>query len=242
MAWFPIAAGALALVTVVAFGAATTLRNREHPNRAKENPQRIRMPRFVPFVGLAIVGCGLAALYSSIAHPEPDKILSTRLGATALFAIGTLFLWAYRNWFVDVRPDRVSFRRFGRRVKTIRYSDIVRYRVEDGNGSRSLMVRSGDGTVLHLNITLFDATPLLQHITRLEEDARLREAHEQRQRGAWGQQSRRAMQESQASGEPSKPSQKPVFIEGEVAATEPQPNSSAFSEVPDSGRGPFHGG
>ncbi len=221
---------------VVAFAGWASVRARNHPNRAKKNPNRTRLPRFVVFVGALIGLLGLPTLATGLFMPEPE-IGPTIAGACMILG-GLFFFYLYANWFVDVGPDRVVFRGFGRRVKTIRYSQIVTYRIEDAKGRRSLLVKSTDGTVLHLNVTMFDAGPLLQYIAWLEERARAQAAREQQHRGAWGQQHRGAWgqqpmhpaQESQGAGEPMKPSQKPVFIEGEVG-----------SNLPNDGRdGPFY--
>ncbi len=201
---------------IVSLAGWTSVRARKHPNRAKANPNRTRLPRFIVFVGALIGLLGLPTLATGLLMPE-SEIGPTIAGACMILG-GAFFFYLYANWFVDVGPDRVTFRGMGRRVKTIWYSQIVKYRIEDANGRRSLMVKSSDGTVLNLNITMFDAEPLLQYIAWLEEQARAQAAREQQQRGAWGQQPMHPVQESQNADEPGTPSQKPVFIEGEVGA------------------------
>ncbi|MFT3944552.1 MAG: hypothetical protein QM705_12140 [Ancrocorticia sp.] len=204
---------------IISFAGWTSVRARNHPNRAKKNPNRTRLPRFIVFIGALIALLGLPTLATGLFMPESE--IGPAVAGACMILGGAFFLYLYANWFVDVGPDRVVFRGFGRRVKTIWYSQIVKYRIEDANGRRSLMVKSSDGTVLHLNVTMFDAGPLLQYIAWLEEQARAQAAREQEQRGAWGQQPLRPVQESQGAGEPVKPSQKPVFIEGEVGSSSP---------------------
>ncbi len=204
----------LLTLIIVSLAGWTSVRARKHPNRSKANPNRTRLPRFVVFVGALIGLLGLPTLATGLFMPE-SEIGPTIAGACMILG-GAFFFYLYANWFVDVRADHVIFRGMGRRVKTIWYSQIVKYRIEDANGRRSLMVKSSDGTVLNLNITMFDAGPLLQYIAWLEEQSREQTAREQQQRGAWGQQPMRSVQESQNADEPGKPSQKPVFIEGEV--------------------------
>lgn len=161
----------LLTLVIVAFAGWTSVRARNHPNRTKKNPNRTRMPRFVVFVGALIGLLGLPTLVTGLFMPE-SEIGPTIAGACMILG-GAFFFYLYANWFVDVGPDRVVFRGFGRRVKTIWYSQVVKYRIEDANGRRILMVKSSDGTVLNLNITMFDAGPLLQYIAWLEEQARV---------------------------------------------------------------------
>ena len=172
------------MVVAVSIAAWAGMRARKHPNRAKKNPNRTRLPRFIVFIGALIGLLGLPTLATGLLMPE-SEIGPTIAGACMILG-GAFFFYLYANWFVDVGPDRVTFRGMGRRVKTIWYSQIVKYRIEDANGRRSLMVKSSDGTVLNLNITMFDAEPLLQYIAWLEEQARAQAAREQQQRGAWG--------------------------------------------------------
>ncbi|MFT0846179.1 hypothetical protein VR010_00295 [Actinomycetaceae bacterium L2_0104] len=245
MGWFGAAAAAMLLIMVAVLGSVADLRGRRHPNEAKDHPGRVRLPRFVAFIALVVIGCGIVGAYSTIAHPVPDEVLPTRMGALAMVAIGACLLWIYRNWFIEVHPNRIVFRRFGRCTQTIWYSQIREYRIEDGNGSRSLMIKSVDGTVFHLNISVFDAEALVQYLARLEEERRLRAEYEEQQRGAWGSQPGDALQTSQNSGKPEAVSQKPVFIEGRVPPGSPEsPGSPGSPESPehaaDGDTGPFY--
>lgn len=229
------------MVVAVSIAAWAGMRARRHPNRAKKNPNRTRMPKFVPFVGALIGLLGLPTLATGLFTPE-SEIGPTIAGACMILG-GVFFFYLYASWFVEVGPDHVTFRGLRRRVKTIWYSQIVRYRIEDANGHRNLMIKSADGTVLNLNVTTFDAGPLLQYITAVEEQQRAQAAREEEQRGAWGQQPMRPVQESQSAGEPAKPSQKPVFIEGELGMGERHPGLPThprLSTHSDPHEGPFY--
>lgn len=232
---------AVAVMLLIAVGFASALRFASvvTPARGKDDPRRstgpvhrARMPVFLPFIAWTIAGIALWALYSSIVHHGGGEGAATRLGAVALLAFSSFILWIHFNWFVEIRPDHVRFRSYGRRIKTILYKDIVRYRIEDGNNHRSLTVWDRDGTVLNLNITMFDAGLLLDHVLRMADEERSQKAREEERRGAWGLQVRNPLEQSQSSGEPSQPSEKPVLLKG---GTSPERNEhgpaarSAFS-------------
>lgn len=154
-------AALLTTIFIVFAGRATTQAN-AHPNRAQEDPRQVCMPPFVMWTGVFVTALGIPTLAAGLFLPGP-KTASILSGTCML--VGAVFLFhLYANWFVDIRQDRVIFRTIGRRVKTIWYSQIVAYRIKSNSGSQLLTVKSSDGTVLYLNMLMFDPGALLEEI------------------------------------------------------------------------------
>ncbi|UWF77625.1 MULTISPECIES: hypothetical protein [Microbacterium] len=157
----------LAIVLVVlALIALLVWNGRTHPNRAKDFPDRIRMPRLVAVIGWLLVAVGilmgLAAFTAGDASEAVDDrgLLPMRIAAVAILAGGVLLVLLYRNWYVAPDADAVRFRTLLGREKRIAYADIVEYRMRTMGGRPNLRIRSVDGTRLTLNPAMFDMSPL----------------------------------------------------------------------------------
>ncbi|MFD5213881.1 hypothetical protein [Microbacterium sp. NPDC058345] len=161
---------AVALVVVV------VARARKRPNRSKEHPDRIRMPRLVVMIGAAVlvVGffMGLMAFTAEENPQTPGALLPMRIAAVVMFLVGGLFVAMYLNWYVSPGLDEVRFRSVLGREKTIAYADIVDYRTTSANGQPRLRIRAADGTRLALNPATFDMSPLMTAIAFKERTGR----------------------------------------------------------------------
>ncbi|MFT3944549.1 MAG: hypothetical protein QM705_12125 [Ancrocorticia sp.] len=170
-------AALLTTVFIVFAGRATKQAN-AHPNHAKEDPRQIRMPRFIMWIGTFIIALGIPTLAAGLFLPGSAAV--PIVAGTCMIFGGVFFFHLYANWFVDIRQDRVIFRTIGQRVKTIWYSQIVAYRIKSSSGNQLLTVKSSDGTVLYLNMLMFDPGVLLEEINWLEEQRLSPESQEQR--------------------------------------------------------------
>ncbi|MET3369686.1 UNVERIFIED_CONTAM: hypothetical protein ABIE34_002940 [Jeotgalibacillus campisalis] len=135
---------------------------RKHPNRSKEYPEQVRLPKVVPFIGWLFLGFGLLMGLVSFAYaPSP---LGSRITAVAIFLAGLAFVLMYRNWYVAPRAHEVAFRTVLGKEHVVPYGDIAHYRVQVMKGQPILTVKSVHGAKLSLNIRTFDVTPLMTAI------------------------------------------------------------------------------
>ncbi|MEI2277254.1 hypothetical protein OHC50_07225 [Paenarthrobacter ilicis] len=151
----------LALFTAV-FIAAIAWWARKHPNRSKEYPERVRMPKIVPFVGWLFLSVGL--LMSLVSFTYDRSPLGARIAAVAIVLGGLAFLFMYRNFYIAPRAHEVAFRSVLGAEHALQYSDIVQYSVVTMKGQPFLTVRSAEGVKLSLNIRSYDVTPLMRAI------------------------------------------------------------------------------
>ncbi|YCK81616.1 hypothetical protein M1D89_21520 [Arthrobacter sp. D3-18] len=135
---------------------------RKHPNRSKEYPEQVRLPKVVPFIGWLFLGFGLIMSLVSFSYaPSP---LGSRITAVAIFLAGLAFVLMYRNWYVAPRAHEVAFRTVLGKEHVVPYGEIAHYRVQVMKGQPILTVKSVHGAKLSLNIRTFDVTPLMTAI------------------------------------------------------------------------------
>ena len=135
---------------------------RKHPNRSKEYPEQVRLPKVVPFIGWLFLGFGL--LMSLVSFSYAPSPLGSRITAVAIFLAGLAFVLMYRNWYVAPRAHEVAFRTVLGKEHVVPYGEIAHYRVQVMKGQPILTVRSVNGAKLSLNIRTFDVTPLMTAI------------------------------------------------------------------------------
>ncbi|WP_258006423.1 hypothetical protein [Arthrobacter sp. AFG20] len=135
---------------------------RKHPNRSKEYPEQVRMPKAVPFVGWLFLSVGL--LMGLFAFASARAPLGARIASVAIVLGGMAFLAMYRNFYVAPRAYEVAFRNVLGKEHVLPYSEISQYRVRVMKGQPYLTVKSIHGVKLSLNIRAYDVTPLLQAI------------------------------------------------------------------------------
>ncbi|MCC9144487.1 MULTISPECIES: DUF4282 domain-containing protein [unclassified Arthrobacter] len=135
---------------------------RTHPNRSREYPERVRMPKVVPIFGW--VGAGVGVLMGSWAWFSSDGPLGARIASLAMLLGGLAFVAMYRNFYVAPRQYEVAFRSSLGKEHVLPYSDIADYHMTVMRGQRFLTAKWTNGTKLSLNITAFDVTPLLRAI------------------------------------------------------------------------------
>jgi hypothetical protein len=135
---------------------------RTHPNRSKENPHQVRLPKAVPVVGWLFICVGL--LMGLVAFASPGMPPGARIAAAAIFAGGLTFVAMYRNFYIDPRADEVAFRTALGTEHLVPYSDIARYSLFSSRGQQILTITSIHGAKLSINIGAFDVGPLLQAI------------------------------------------------------------------------------
>lgn len=135
---------------------------RTHPNRSKENPEQVRLPKAVPIVGWLFICVGL--LMGLLVLASPGMPLGAQIAAAAIFAGGLAFVAMYRNFYVDPRAHEVAFRTAFGMEHVVPYSDIARYSLFRSRGQQILTIKSIHGAKLSINIGTFDVRPLLRAI------------------------------------------------------------------------------
>lgn len=135
---------------------------RKHPNRSKEYPERVRMPKVIPIVGWLFLCVGL--LMGLLSFLTPDAPLGARIASAAIFVGGMAFVAMYRNFYVTPRAYEVAFRSVLGTEHVIPYSDITHYSLGMLRGQQFLTVKSIHGAKLSINASAYDMSPLLRAI------------------------------------------------------------------------------
>ncbi|MEZ2371741.1 hypothetical protein [Arthrobacter sp. RCC_34] len=162
----------LILLAAAVFVAAIVWRARRHPNRAKDFPERVRMPKLVAVVGWLFAAVGLLMGLVAFTSDDAENPLGFQISSLAIFIGCVLFLVLYRNWYVAAGTDEVAFRTFLGTEHVVPYGDVASYRVVERKGQPILTVTSIDGARLSLNIRTFDVAPLLLAIRFREANGR----------------------------------------------------------------------
>ena len=146
----------VAAVVVLIGGLSWLGRRSEHRDPA--HPDRIRMPRFVLWIGVAGLPPMLAILLVAPGSDDPAMTIVPLLMIGALAYLIALYL----NWYVVLETDRFTFRSAIGRVHTVRHDDVDRVRlVRQYNATRKIL-RAADGTRFSINPGTFDVSPLLR--------------------------------------------------------------------------------
>jgi hypothetical protein len=135
---------------------------RKHPNRSKEYPEQVRMPKVLLIFGWLCVSVGL--LMGLFAFTTARAPLGSRIASVAILLGGMAFVAMYRNFYVAPRAYEVAFRSVLGKEHLIAYSDIAHYNVGTLKGQQFLTVKSIHGAKLSLNMSAYDMTPLLRAI------------------------------------------------------------------------------
>ncbi|GAA3287573.1 hypothetical protein ACFFON_06265 [Arthrobacter citreus] len=135
---------------------------RKHPNRSKEYPERIRMPKMVPLIGWLLIGTGV--LIGMVGWFTPERPLDARIASAAVFLAGWMFVGMYRNFYVAPRQYEVAFRSILGKEHVIPYCDIDTYHLGRVRRQPILTIRSIHGAKLSLNLNGFVMGPLLRAI------------------------------------------------------------------------------
>ncbi|MFC8040233.1 hypothetical protein ACFUOZ_12835 [Paenarthrobacter sp. NPDC057355] len=152
------------MVVVAMFIAAVAWWARKHPNRSKEYPERVRMPKVVPGVGWLFIAVGLLMGLVAFTSDHARDPLPFRIASVAIVVGGVVFVLMYRNFYVAAREHEVAFRSVFGKEHLLCYSDIARYSFQTLKGQPYLTVKWVNGVKLSLNIRAFDMTPLLRAI------------------------------------------------------------------------------
>lgn len=136
---------------------------RRHPNRSRANPRRVRMPRFMAWVGVGLVLLGLV-FGATTAVADPEDVVPLRVFTVAAIIGGLLFIVLYVRWFVEMREDHMVVRGIVGSERVIWFRDIVNYRFSGTPSAPTVTIRSLDGTRFSANYRTFDLSPLLQAI------------------------------------------------------------------------------
>ncbi|MDI2034428.1 hypothetical protein [Paenarthrobacter nitroguajacolicus] len=146
----------------VMFIAAIAWWARKHPNRSKQYPEQVRLPKVVPFIGWLFLIFGL--LMSLVSFSYAPSPVGAKITAVAIFLGGIAFVLMYRNFYVAPRAHEVAFRTVLGKEHVVPYSGIAEYRVRVMRGQPILTVKSVHGAKLSLNIQTYDVTPLMMAI------------------------------------------------------------------------------
>ena len=135
---------------------------RKHPNRSKQYPEQVRMPKVVPIIGWLFLIVGL--LMSLVSFGYDRSPVGARIAAVAIFLGGLAFVLMYRNFYVAPRDFEVAFRSVFGKEHLLPYSEIAHYSFQTMKGQPYLTVKSAEGVKLSLNIRAYDMSPLLRAI------------------------------------------------------------------------------
>lgn len=155
---FVLFAAALILVVIV------VRRAFMRPNRAKGQPERMRMPKLVLIIAWGLLGLGLFMSLLAFGSGNMRDPVPFRIASVVMVVGGLLFLLMYNNWYLAPGRDEIAFGTVFGAAKVIRYSDIATYRTVDRGGQRMLFLKSSNGTKLSINLNAYDVAPLLAHI------------------------------------------------------------------------------
>ncbi|WP_102193751.1 hypothetical protein [Microbacterium aurantiacum] len=134
------------------------------PNRAKAQPDRIRMPKLVLIIAWSLLGLGLLMSLLAFGSGNMRDPVPFRIASVVMVAGGLLVLLVYNNWYLAPGRDEIAFGTVFGGAKVIRYSDIATYRTVDRGGRRMLFLSSSSGTKLSVNLAAHDVSPLLAYI------------------------------------------------------------------------------
>lgn len=113
----------------------------------------------------------LAAIFSFgwSAFGPGDVLAPSQVIMSALVLIvGCLCVHYYGNYFVDIYPDRVVYRKLTRQVHVIEYKDIRYHCIRRNNGDRVLRIRSRSGQMFQMSIVKFNGGALLDYVRWLD--------------------------------------------------------------------------
>ena len=130
---------------------------RRSEHRDPAHPDRIRMPRFVLWIGVAGLPPMLAILLAAPGSDDPAMTLVPLL----VSAVFLFLILLYVNWFLVLERDGFTFRTALGRVRTIRYDDVTHVRTFRQYNATQLNLRSADGTRFSINPGRFPVSPLL---------------------------------------------------------------------------------
>lgn len=151
----------ISIFVVVAVAAISTWA-RKRPNRAKDNPDRVRMPKVMGFFGWLLIAAGalmsMAALFASNTSPGPV------IAGLVMVLVGAGVLAMYRNFYISAGEFELVFRSVLGKEKVIPYREVTEYSVQPLRGQRMLSVKSERGVKLTINIDAYDLSPLLRAI------------------------------------------------------------------------------
>lgn len=137
-------------------------RIRRRPHRARAHPERLRMPRFMLWIGIFVVALMGLVIVAAFTTADPDPMMKVIPGLMLL--VGVFLILTYANWYLVVREDHLVFRDFLRRVREVWYRDIVRYAWGGNANSPTLTVWTEHGTKFTVNPRAYDVTPLLRSL------------------------------------------------------------------------------
>lgn len=135
---------------------------RKHPNRSKEFPDRIRMPKFQAFFGWLFLSVGL--FMGLFAFTYPRAPLGAQIASVVIVLAGLFFLFMYRNFYIVPRTYDVAYRTIMGKEHLVTYADIVSYDVRRLRGQPFLTFKDRHGVKFSINSAAYDMTPLLRAI------------------------------------------------------------------------------
>ncbi|WP_187977408.1 hypothetical protein [Mycetocola sp. JXN-3] len=146
---------------------------RKHPNRAKKDPGRIRMPKNVPILGWPVLVVSvLGFLMSFVSTVGESNAIPMRIAFGLLSLLGIFLVMMYRNWYVKAGTDSVEFRTiFGVRHSFL-YSEISSYVFHGNFNQTQLTVRGPRRETLGLSITQYDVSPMIAAINFHQQNGR----------------------------------------------------------------------
>ncbi len=82
---------------------------RKHPNRSKEYPEQVRMPKVLLILGWICVCVGLLMGLVAFSSDDARDPIAFRIASVAIFLGGMAFVAMYRNFYVAPRTYEVAF-------------------------------------------------------------------------------------------------------------------------------------
>lgn len=140
-----------------------------HPNKSRANPGRLRMPKFIVFVGWLFVAVGGFFFFISVVelltgHAERSPVGGV-ITCSLIWVCGLLFVGMYRNFYVHPKTLKVDFRTIWGKEKSIAYENIVAVkRFSASNGRTHISIKAADGTKLSLDPGMYDLSLMFAYL------------------------------------------------------------------------------
>lgn len=165
--WIRLGVAAFTITFVTLFG----ILAKRRPNSDKKDKGAIRQPKIIAVTAWLFIIVGTLFLLVSIPRiSDPDDGLGMLLTSLFILLFGFLFLTIYKNWYIDVRPDKIIQRTAFGKMKQVRFDSIKDYLFSRNGFVPMITVWGLDGVSIAVNRAAFDVAPLLRAIEYHQEN------------------------------------------------------------------------
>ncbi|MBG7587096.1 hypothetical protein [Rothia kristinae] len=135
---------------------------------ADEVPPRLRWPKFILICPLVLAGIscfGLFTAFTSIFEGEAFDAILSLIFLVAPWAALAWVLWrSYENWYVELWPEGVRYRRATGGEGEFRYCDIQKFTLWKMRNGWNYHIWDVQGRKLGMNATMYDASRLVAQL------------------------------------------------------------------------------